>query len=94
MDSFTNRLEEKVSTMLKGQETEFVNSYKNHMSTVEQALKDYEQRIVQFQKKIEYYENEGVLSTLLNKINFLETHERKLLESIDKKNRTIFDLRN
>lgn len=28
--------------MLKGQETEFVNSYKNHMSTIEEALKDYE----------------------------------------------------
>ena len=31
--------------MLKGQETEFVNSYKNHMSTVQHALKDYEERI-------------------------------------------------
>lgn len=74
MNSFTDHLEEKVAMMLKGQETEFVNSYKNHMNTVEQALKDYEQRIAEYQKKVEYYENEGVLATLLNKIHFLEDH--------------------
>lgn len=45
MNSFTDHLEDKVNTMLKGQETEFVLSYKNHMITVEQALKDYELRI-------------------------------------------------
>jgi hypothetical protein len=71
MNNFTNNLEDKVSTMLKGQETEFVNSYKNHMIAVEQALKDYEQRIVEYQKKVEYYENEGALATLIKKIQFL-----------------------
>lgn len=34
MNLFTDNLEDKVATMLKGQETEFVNSYKNHMKTV------------------------------------------------------------
>lgn len=34
LNNFTNNLEDKVNTMLKGQETEFVNSYKNHMNTV------------------------------------------------------------
>jgi hypothetical protein len=41
--------------LLKGQETEFVNSYKNHMKTVEEALNEYQQRISEYQKKIEYY---------------------------------------
>lgn len=31
--------------MLKGQETEFVNSYKQHMYKVENALKEYQLRI-------------------------------------------------
>lgn len=34
MNLFTDNLEDKVAMMLKGQETEFVNSYKNHMKTV------------------------------------------------------------
>lgn len=93
MNLFTDNLEDKVAMMLKGQETEFVNSYKNHMKTVEEALKEYQERIRDYQKKIEYYENEGVLATLLNKINFLENHERQLLDKLDKKNRVILDLK-
>lgn len=31
--------------MLKGQETEFVNSYKQHMYQVENVLKEYQNRI-------------------------------------------------
>lgn len=93
MNLFTDNLEDKVAMMLKGQETEFVNSYKNHMKTVEDALKEYQDRIRDYQKKIEYYENEGVLATLLNKITFLENHERQLLDKLDKKNRVILDLK-
>lgn len=93
MNLFTDNLEDKVAMMLKGQETEFVNSYKNHMKTVEDALKEYQERIRDYQKKIEYYENEGVLATLLNKITFLENHERQLLDKLDKKNRVILDLK-
>lgn len=56
-------------------------------------MKEYQERIKDYQKKIEYYENEGVLATLLNKITFLENHERQLLDKLDKKNRIILDMR-
>lgn len=52
LNGFTLNLEAKVANMLKGQETEFVNSYRVHMSKVEQALKDYQTRIDEYQKKI------------------------------------------
>lgn len=34
-----------------------------------------------------------MLATLLNKITFLENHERQLLDKLDKKNRVILDLK-
>ena len=41
-----------MGTMLKGQETEFVNSYKMHMIKIEENLKEYQLRIEEYQKKI------------------------------------------
>jgi len=52
LNGFTMNLEGKVNTMLKGQETEFVNSYKQHMMKIEDALKEYQKRIEGYQKKI------------------------------------------
>lgn len=64
------------------------------MIKVEQALKDYEERIGEYQKKIEYYENEGALATLIKKVQFLEAHEKKILDKMGKKDRLIFELKN
>ena len=52
LSGFTTNLEDKVNTMLKGQETEFVNSYKQHIFKIERALLDYQDQINQYQKKI------------------------------------------
>ena len=75
--------------MLKGQETEFVNSYKDHMHKVEQCLKSYQNKIDDNQKIIEHYENEGMLANLLKKINFLENNQKKLLTAVEKKDKAI-----
>ena len=55
LNSMTSNLEDKVNTMLKGQETEFVNSYKQHMFKIENALKEYQNQIKDYQRKIEHY---------------------------------------
>lgn len=48
LNSFTEFLDQKVSNMLKGQETEFVNSYKNHMMKIEQTVKNLQKKIEEF----------------------------------------------
>lgn len=52
LNEFTFNLEDKVNSMLKGQESEFVNSYKQHMFKIESALRDYQARIQDYQQKI------------------------------------------
>ena len=52
LNGFTLNLEGKVNTMLKGQETEFVKCYKQHMMKIEEALAEYQRRIEGYQKKI------------------------------------------
>jgi chromosome segregation ATPase len=79
--------------LLKGQEAEFVNSYKQHMFKVEEALRGYQRQIQDYQRKIEHYQNEGMLSSLLKKIQFLEDNEQKLLAHLGKKTKTITSLR-
>lgn len=57
LNGFTLNLQDKVNNMLKGQETQFVKSYKQHMMKIEDALKEYQRRIEGYQKKIQHYEN-------------------------------------
>ena len=93
LEGFTRNLEQKVGGLLKGQETEFVNGYKQHMVEVESTLKKYQEKIEQYERQIDYYQNEGPLASLLKKITFLEEREKKMLGAVEKKNQQILALK-
>jgi hypothetical protein len=59
------------------------------MFKIEQAMKQYQLRIEEYEKQIEYFENEGRLSSLIKKVAFLEKQEKKLLTHLDNKGDTI-----
>ena len=72
LDKFINNFEGKVDNLLHAQETQFVDSYKIHISKIKDEFEKMNKQSEQLQQKIRYYENEGKMSALVKKVFFLE----------------------
>ena len=55
LDSFSNNLEGKVDKLLQAQENTFVESYKEHISKIQNEFSTLHSQIGELQQKVKYY---------------------------------------
>jgi peptidoglycan hydrolase CwlO-like protein len=55
LEKFSHNLEGKVDTILQAQESQFVDSYKNHVSRIKKEFEMMNKHVEELQEKIRYY---------------------------------------